>query len=196
MIGYLKGKAITVDSDNIVIDVNGVGYQVFCPSKAMASLVEGDTMELYINTVVKEDSITLFGFTNKEDKAWFVNLQSVQGVGPRMALAILGLMSCDDIVNAIISEDVSCFKRVSGVGPKLATRIVNELKDKKGIFNSPLPKLSEKVTGDFSTDAVSALVNLGFARKDAFFTVKNIIAENDNVGLEETIRLALSKLTG
>lgn len=195
MIGFLKGIIVSIELDSIILDVNGVGYLLYCPAKTLSSFTENDKATFFVTTVVKEDSITLFGFTNAEDKKWFTNLQSVQGVGPRMALAILSAMDGNDIVTAIVSEDASQFKKISGVGPKLAARIINELKDKKSIVSIPISKVAIASTSDFSSDAVSALINLGFARKDAFFAVKNIIAENDNIDLEETIRLALAKLT-
>lgn len=195
MIGFLKGVIVSIELDSIILDVNGVGYLLYCPAKTLSSFTENDKATFFVTTVVKEDSITLFGFTNSEDKKWFTNLQSVQGVGPRMALAILSAMDGNDIITAIVSEDASQFKKISGVGPKLAARIINELKDKKSIVSIPLTKPAAASTSDFSSDAVSALINLGFARKDAFFAVKNIIAENDNIDLEETIRLALAKLT-
>lgn len=195
MIGFLKGVIISTELDSIVLDVNGVGYLLYCPAKTLSSFAENDKATFFVTTIVKEDSITLYGFTNAEDKKWFTNLQSVQGVGPRMALAILSAMDGNDIITAIVSEDASQFKKISGVGPKLAARIINELKDKKSIVNIPISKAIKASTSDFSSDAVSALINLGFARKDAFFAVKNIIAENDNIDLEETIRLALATLT-
>lgn len=200
MIGYLNGIVISVEGDSLILDVGGVGYSLNCPRKMLASIIEGQSLKMHVNTIVKEDSITLYGFESKLDKDWFNNVQTVQGVGPRMALAIIGMMNPEEIIEAIISEDASCFKRVSGVGPKLAARIVNELKDKKNLlphaYEKPQGKAAE-VAGnkDFSADAISALVNLGFARKDAFFTVRNIIGENDNIDLEETIRLALTKLS-
>lgn len=198
MIGKIKGIVDTVEEDSAIIDVNGVGYVLYCTTNTLANLEIRSAQSFYTHMVVKEDQLTLFGFTSKQEKHWFNLLQTVQGVGPRMALAIVGSVNIQDISDAILSEDHSIFKSVSGVGPKLAARIVNELKGKKGILevssfnNAP----SQKAPANNNTnDALSALENLGFARKDAYALVSEIQAKNENISLEEIIRLALTELT-
>ena len=197
MIGKIKGTVDTINEDSAIIDVGGVGYILFCTTNTLSQLTIGGYAIFFTHMVVKEDQLTLFGFLTEEEKHWFNILQTVQGVGPRMAIAILSGMHPIDISSAIMSEDQNAFKKVSGVGPKLSARIVNELKGKKGVLEgvakiqiSSQPSGNSKMAG-----AVSALTNLGFQRKDVFMLVNEIHAANENVSLEETIKIALSKLT-
>jgi len=199
VIGKIKGIVDTVEDDSAIIDVCGVGYILYCIPSTLASLEVGTAISFYTHMVVKEDQLTLYGFKNSEDKSWFNILQTVQGVGPRMALAILGALSIQDIYNSIIAQDDKSFKTVSGVGPKLASRIVNELKNKKNLFSgaqisikSPQSTITEN---DGLSDVISALTNLGFPRKDVFPIASQIQAENENISLEDTIKQTLAKLT-
>jgi holliday junction DNA helicase RuvA len=198
MIGKLTGVVDYISSEHLIVDVGGVGYLVLCPAYLYNSYEVGSKISLWIHAQIKEEQMFLFGFASLADKEWFLRLQEVQGVGAKMSLQILGAMAINDIINAILSEDVSVFKQISGVGPKLASRLVNELKNNKHVTNASLLGNSSGGVNDDNRiimDAVSVLSNLGFSRKDAFVTVSNIKAENSNITLEEIIKNSLSALS-
>ncbi|MFI4983608.1 MAG: Holliday junction branch migration protein RuvA [Rickettsiales bacterium] len=196
MIGKLTGIVDTLAESSLILDVGGVGYIVNCTGKLVGALQIGQKLSLLTQMVVKEDQLTLYGFSSLDEKYWFEMLQTVQGVGPKMALAVVNIMNPQDIINSIISEDEASFKRVSGIGGKVAARIVNELKSKKDlqlVANIPLTKAT-KLLSSVKDDALSALTNLGFSRKDAFQIIQNLHADNENLSLEDTIRLSLAKI--
>lgn len=199
MIGKIKGTVDSISEDHAIVDVGGVGYILFCTTNTLSQLQLNQYAIFFTHMVVKEDQLTLYGFSTEEEKHWFNILQTVQGVGPRMAIAILSGMTSVDISSAIISEDQNAFKKVSGVGPKLSARIVNELKGKKGILEGvakiQMSGAKQPANSNKFADAISALTNLGFQRKDVFMLVTEIQADNENISLEETIKIALSKLT-
>ncbi|MDG1436792.1 MAG: Holliday junction branch migration protein RuvA [Rickettsiaceae bacterium] len=196
MIGKLKGQIDSVYDDHFIIDVNGVGYLVYCSIKTLSKLVPGEHSELLIETHVREDHIHLYGFYNVEEKSTFTILQSVKGVGTRMALAILSSLTPEEIAFALSSEDKSAFNAVSGVGKKLAERIITELKDKftsaGGLAISGL-KPNSMVTPKTSAagDAVSALVSLGINKFDAQNRVNIILSSEPEASINDLIRLAL-----
>lgn len=200
MIGKLTGLIESVELDHAILEVGGVGYVVFCSSKTLSSLGQGKIAKLFTHMVVKEEQIMLYGFLEKVEKEWFLLLQTVQGVGGKMALNILNCYAPNDILNAVLAEDEAIFKAVSGIGPKLASRLVNELKSNKNLVdkNSNLaikPSTSKNTKeSNNANDALLALVNLGYSRKDAYVVISQIQANNDNITLEELIRQALGKL--
>jgi Holliday junction DNA helicase RuvA len=169
MIAKLRGRLDSVGVDFAVVDVGGVGYLVFCGSRTLGGLPGiGEAVELAIETHVREDHIHLYGFASAREREMFTTLTTVQGVGAKVALGILSALSSDQIIQAVAAGDQTVFKRASGVGPKLAQRIVTELKDKVAslaIAGMTLPKVSAKASGNAKgtvvEDAVSALVNLG-----------------------------------
>ncbi len=178
MIGKIRGKIDSYDDDSTIVDVGGVGYHVFCSARSLASLpAKGEFAEFIIETHVREEHIHLLGFPDTIERDWFRLLTTVQGVGVKMAFAILGVFGPAQLAQAIAARDTKAFTRVSGVGPKLAERIVTELKNKAVKLPSgsagmpatkqalPLPPASE------SEDAISALVNLGYNRSDAYNAV-------------------------
>jgi Holliday junction DNA helicase RuvA len=175
MIGKLKGLIDSYGDDFVILDVNGVGYVVHCSGRTLQKLPRpGEAAALSIETQVREDSIKLFGFVNEAERDWFRLLQSVQGVGSKVALAILSILSAAELGTAIAMQDKSMVARAPGVGPKLAARIVAELKDKAPVFGSIDPVVAtlsgdEEAQGAPSAvrDAVSALVNLGYGRPQA-----------------------------
>ncbi len=181
MIAKLTGKLDTVGEDWIILDVGGVGYLVFCSVRTLRSLPEkGGIVSLHIETHVREDHIHLYGFESVAARSWFTLLQTVQGVGAKVALGILSLYSGDELTQIVAAQDKTALTRVSGVGPKVAGRITAELKDKVAkmdlgpvAFNAEVssaagaPKAQQTAAGD----AVSALVNLGYGRADAFGAV-------------------------
>jgi len=199
MIGQLTGIIDRVDNDFAIIDVNGVGYVVFCSAKTRGRMGEvGSAVKIQIETHVREDQITLFGFANSEEKRWFKLLQNVQGVGAKVALAILSAFEPAEITNIILAQDKAAFKPVAGIGPKLAERLLVELKSKVNFADIAeiIPSKSGKVEPSGSSknnDAVSALTNLGIARMDAFLAVNKV--SNENMKVEEIITLALKEVS-
>ena len=203
MIAKLSGILDSVSQGVLILDVNGVGYEVHASARTIGRAGQhGDTLSLLIDTHVREDALTLFGFIDALEQQWFRLLYSVQGVGPKAALAILSACPLERIGFAIASSDAAALRQAEGVGPKLATRIVTELKDKVGKIDMAVaPKRGAKITaseggGNVDNDAVSALVNLGYARSDAFQAVIAARGKaNDNGNLNEIIKLALKELT-
>ncbi len=205
MIGKLRGKVDTIGEDYVVIDVNGVGYEVYCSSRLLAALQtnEGE-VTLAIETHVREDMIRLYGFEDEGERQWFRLLQSVQGVGARVALSILGTLGPADIANAIALQDKAMVARAPHVGPKLAVRIVTELKDKapalaaagmslpKGALAAPpIPKGAAAT----SAEAISALVNLGYPSSQASIAVSAALRElGAEAKTEQLIRRGLKEL--
>jgi Holliday junction DNA helicase RuvA len=175
MIGKLKGIVDSYGEDYIILDVNGVGYQVHCSARTMQALpAAGDAATLSIETYVREDQIKLFGFASDAEREWFRLLQTVQGVGAKVALSVLGTMKVSELASAIAMRDKTTVQRAPGVGAKVAERIVTELKDKVSAFANIDPaavhladSLDEKRAPRPVMDAVSALVNLGYGQPQA-----------------------------
>ncbi len=204
MIAKLKGLIDTVFDDNAIIDVNGVGYLVWCSSKTLSKLEVGTAIALHIETVVKEDSFTLYGFVDAHEKNAFNIITKVQGVGPKVGLAILSALSPNDIANAIMAQDKAMIGQANGVGPKLAMRILTELKDKAAQFgfgSVEVANFVENTTARVADpsameDAVSALVNLGYAKIDAYRAVNVALKVNENANVATLIKLSLKELAG
>jgi Holliday junction DNA helicase RuvA len=178
MIGKLKGLVECFGEDHVIVDVQGVGYLVFCSPRTLQQLPpSGGAVALFIETQVREDAIRLFGFAAEVERDWFRLLQNVQGVGAKVALAILGVLAARELNAAIATQDKAALVRAPGVGQKLAARIVAELKDKAPIGSvldpalaqSPTP--SELATPQPVQDAILALVNLGYGRPQAITAV-------------------------
>jgi len=187
VIGKLTGVIDSLNEDGLLLDVNGVGYVVHASSKTIGRLgAAGSNASILIETQVREDAITLFGFADHAERDWFRLLRSVQGVGGKVALAILSTLTPNDLVNAVASQDKASVSRANGVGPKLAQRIVSELKDKAAglelgaaanVVALPPGKAGEG--GDVVNDAVSALVNLGYRRAEAYGAVSKALASKE-----------------
>lgn len=186
MIGKLRGIVDSVDADGLILDVHGVGYLVYASTRTLNALGgPGESAGLLIETHVREDHIHLYGFADKAERDWFRLLGTVQGVGVRHALAILSVLSPTDLAQAIAAQDKAAVARANGVGPKLAGRIVTELKDKAGtIALGPAARMAApgetppaagagegNGAAQVSEDAVSALTNLGYRRGEAFGAV-------------------------
>jgi Holliday junction DNA helicase RuvA len=175
MIGKLKGVIDTYGEDFVIIDVGGVGYMVHCSARTIQVLPGvGEPVVLSIETHVREDQIRLFGFTGDIEREWFRLLQTVQGVGTKVALSVLGTLRPADLANAVAMRDKAMIARSPGVGPKVAERIVTELKDKAPAYASVDPALvrlagavEEKRAPQPVLDAISALVNLGYGQPQA-----------------------------
>ncbi|MGM4989365.1 Holliday junction branch migration protein RuvA [Tardiphaga sp. 841_E9_N1_2] len=175
MIGKLKGLIDSYGEDYVILDVQGVGYQVHCSARTLQALPQaGEAAVLAIETYVREDQIKLFGFRSDMEREWFRLLQTVQGVGAKVALAVLSTLPPADLANAIALRDKTAVARTPGVGPKVAERIVSELKDKAPAFASVDPVVAQ-LAGSFDDnrapgavrDAISALVNLGYGQPQA-----------------------------
>jgi Holliday junction DNA helicase RuvA len=175
MIGKLKGIIDSYGADYVILDVGGVGYQVHCSARTLAALPQpGEPATLSIETHVREDQIRLYGFTSDMEREWFRLLQTVQGVGAKVALSVLGTLNVSELASAVAMRDKAAISRAPGVGAKVAERIVTELKDKAPEFASVDPAviqlsgaLDEKRAPRPLTDAVSALVNLGYGQPQA-----------------------------
>lgn len=203
MIARLKGIAEPLGDDRVVVDVGGVGYLVFCSGRTMGRLPAGGApVLLHIETHVREDHIHLYGFVDAAEHEWFRLLTTVQGVGARVALAILSAMGPDDLVRAVASGDKAAVSRANGVGPKLAGRIVSELKDKTGAIALG-PAMAVAAAGRdgqpgaaVDGDAVSALVNLGYGRSEAFTAVVRAGSRlGGEAALPDLIRAGLEELS-
>jgi holliday junction DNA helicase RuvA len=195
MIARLTGLLAEAGADHAVIDVAGVGYLVQASSRTLSVIgpVGGQVM-LLTEMQVREDSMTLFAFGSAAERDWFRLLTGVQGVGGRVALAILSVLSAEELQRAVASGDKTMVSRAQGVGPKLAERIVRELKDKVGGVALGTASPAALPVGGAASDAVSALTNLGFRPTDATAAVA---AANDELGdgasLDALVRLALKK---
>ena len=175
MIGKLKGVIDTYGEDSVILDVNGVGYEVHCSARTLQALpAPGEAATLSIETHVREDMIRLYGFSSDAERGWFRLLQTVQGVGAKVALAVLGTLKPSELATAVAMRDKAMVARSPGVGPKVAERIVTELKDKAPAFAELDPAVvhlagavDEKRAPKPVADAVSALVNLGYGQPQA-----------------------------
>lgn len=192
MIARLKGMVDAVGADTCVVDVNGVGYLVHASARTLGGL-SGEAV-LHIETQVREDAIQLFGFTTGEERDWFRLLLSVQGVGGRVALAILSVLTPSELQHAVAAKDTASVARANGVGPKLAARIVLELRDKAGSLpvGAVLAPVAAPGRGAVA-DALSALANLGFRPMDASRAVAEAVAEVGDGDAGALIRVALKK---
>jgi Holliday junction DNA helicase RuvA len=205
LIAKLHGKVDSTGTDWVILDVGGVGYLVFCSQTTMRALPsEGTFATLLIDTHVREDHIHLYGFAEDAERRWFKALQDVQGVGAKVALSLLGTATPGVLAQAIAAQDAGPLQRASGVGPKLAKRILVEMKDRAPSLamdtgratlqpSAPAPQNAEDAA---VSDAVSALVNLGYTRSDAFTAVANAARARDGKAtVAELIRGGLAQLS-
>ena len=206
MISKLTGVIDGFGENFVILSVGGVGYQVFASARTLGRIGRtGEGASLLIDTHVREDHIHLYGFADALEQKWFRLLTSVQGVGAKVGMAILGACPPDKISLAIAAQDKAIITQADGVGPKLAVRILTELKDKAAKIDRPAMAAPQMKDGklkdakaDPSQDAVSALVNLGYARAEAFTAVAQASQkanDNDKANLQSLIRLALKELS-
>lgn len=205
MIASLNGILRFKSPGSIVVDVQGVGYEVFISSRTYDLLPEiGEDCFLFIHTHVREDAITLFGFENQETKALFLLLVTVSGIGPKLALAILSGLGSEDLSTAISMEDYGRLTAISGVGKKTAQRLCVELSEKvgriapSGVEGQPSVSSTSPIQGNAIQDAVSALINLGYPQHLAWQALRRVQKQHgegaDTMAVEELIRLALQGL--
>jgi Holliday junction DNA helicase RuvA len=204
MIGKLKGTIDEIGEDYVVLDVHGVGYVAFCSARTLGKLgSSGEAAVLFIETYVREDQFKLFGFLTALEREWFRLLQSVQGVGSKVALAVLSTLTPGELANAIALQDKTAVSRAPGVGPKVAVRIMTELRNKAPAFAGEASasiglkqELGEGVASAPVSDAVSALTNLGYSRDQAANAVAAAL-KNGGEGADSAklIRLGLKELS-
>lgn len=207
MIAKLTGIVDSTGTDWVVLDVNGVGYLLSCSNRTLSRLAVGERASLVVETFIREERIVLHGFGEQAEREWFKLLTTIQGVGARLALSILGVLDPDQLTRAIASQDKTALVRADGVGPKVAARILNELKDKVGNLalgpaataGAPAGKGAPAAVPGATpalADAVSALVNLGYGRSEAFGAV--VAAGRvlgDDAGVSDLIRQGLKELS-
>lgn len=201
MIGRLRGLVDSTGKDWVIVDVNGVGYEVSCATRTLSHLpAPGQPVTLTIETHVREDAIKLYGFMSDAERSWFRLLQNVQGVGAKVALSVLGVLSPNELASAIALQDKAQVGRAPGVGPKVAQRIVSELRDKApgllagGDIGAKVNFSSESLENSKVNDAISALVNLGYSISEASVAVMTVSKNNENATTEELIRNGLKEL--
>jgi len=197
VIAKLRGLLDSFGDDWCIIDVNGIGYHVFCSSRTLNNLNGlGEEVTLLIETHIREDHFHLFGFATELERDWFRLVQTVQGVGAKVALAILSAVGPDELSNSIAAQDKTVVGQATGVGPKLATRIIHELKDKVAKFALTPVKLGDgsPLRSSALGDAVSALSNLGYKQTEAYTAVSKAINDGADDDVQVLIRLGLKEL--
>jgi Holliday junction DNA helicase RuvA len=197
VIAKLRGLLDSFGDDWCIIDVNGIGYHVFCSSRTLNNLNGlGEEVTLLIETHIREDHFHLFGFATELERDWFRLVQTVQGVGAKVALAILSAVGPDELSNSIAAQDKTVVGLATGVGPKLATRIIHELKDKVAKFALTPVKLGDgsPLRSSALGDAVSALSNLGYKQAEAYTAVSKAINDGADDDVQVLIRLGLKEL--
>jgi len=202
MIARLRGRLDSLGEDYAVVDVGGVGYLVACSARTLAGLPSaGEAVDLHVETQVRAESITLYGFRDPAERAWFRLLQTVQGVGARVALGVLSVLTPEALARAVAAQDKAALTRASGVGPRLAARIVAELRDR--LTDLPLPVTAVEqiqvagALGTAAADALSALINLGYGRSEAHAAIAKAAASlGEEAPVDALIRTGLQDLTG
>ncbi len=201
MIGKLSGRVDSFYEGYLILDVNGVGYRVFCSSKTVAKLGGvGASASLWIETQVREDHIHLIGFADTTEQQLFNLLGTVQGVGAKVALAILSALTPQEIQMAVMTGDGKAFTRAGGVGPKLGVRLVTELKGKMGTVGSQEAmqvinsSASVRTGASVMEEAISALSNLGYSRIEAGMVVANVLKAHPDSNTSDLIRLSLREI--
>ena len=205
MIGKLRGNIEQINEDRCILDVNGVGYLVFISQKTAQFFRQNQTnlgISLVIETIVKEDTIELYGFVHEIEKIWFLELMKVQGVGAKMAQKILSALTIEELAKALTVGDIKSFNNISGIGPKMASRLTTELKEsakKLGInvsldFNENLNNQNFS-SNQIISDAVSALENLGYKKHDCLKIINYVFTQDEKITLENLITQSLRELS-
>ena len=215
MIASMSGTLKIKSGGNLVVEVSGIGYNLNV-STTTSNIIGnvGESVSLFTDLQIRDDKILLFGFLTQSELEMFKLLQTIQGIGPKASLSILSVLSVDDIILGITSSDKSIFVKADGIGSRVASRIVSELYDKIGdftysdnqidyeVFDKDNKKISERDRKTIVEDSISAIVNLGYSRSEAFKAVMNAnndmekSSEKSNLSIEKLVPLALKKLTG
>jgi Holliday junction DNA helicase RuvA len=193
MIAYLEGKVIKKSIDYIILNVNGVGYKVFTPLSTLCSINNNETVSILVETMLKEDSITLFGFLTEQEREIFTKLIKVSKVGPKLAITILSGLDVEKIISAIQNRDIKLLSSVPGIGKKTAERICFDLKDAFNVkFDTGIN--TERTYLNIENDIMEALVNLGYKQNEIKDIVKEVIENNKDETLENLLKIVLNKL--
>lgn len=198
MIGKLQGLVDSIYKEQAIINVSGVGYILSCSLKTISKMKIGDPIQLFVDTQMKESQITLYGFHDINEKDCFLKLITIKGLGPKLALTILSSLTADQVSMSIIAKDKDIFKSISGVGSKIVSRLFTELKATDFSFEHPLHEINniDNQNASLKEDAVSALINLGVNRGDAYGIVSKILLSNQDIDLNTLIKESLSKVNG
>lgn len=193
MFEYIKGKLIEVDTTRAVIDINGIGYKIIIPASIYSDLLNKESVFLYTSYIVKEDSQTLYGFLTKTQRDVFELLLSVSGIGAKTAILLLGHLDIDNLMIAVNNADIRLISKVPGIGKKTAERLILELKDKlKTIDTKNIGKSISHRASTITSDAIAALMNLGYNPSQAQRAVKSVINDFDEkINLSDLITKAL-----
>lgn len=203
MIAYLNGILAEIEEENIVIEINGIGYNVRIPAGMAGRLPQiGEVVKLYTYTSVREDAIGLYGFLSRDDLNMYRQLITVSGIGPKGGLSVLSAMSADELRMAVISQDAKAIAKAPGVGTKTAQRIILELKDKISLEDTAMMREVNQVpqgnmlTGksQAQTEAVEALTALGYSPSEALRAVKTVLQETPDLDVEALLKAALKKM--
>ena len=193
MISFIKGKNIEIGPTKLIVDVNGVGYEILISLRTYSKIKNIDKVNIFTHLNVKEDSHTLYGFYNKKERKTFLDLISISGVGPSTAIVILSSLSASELKKAIVESDVNKIKSVKGIGLKTAERIILELKDKISKQDIEDIKFVQSFDNTIRNEALSALSSLGISKNVVERHIDNILEKNINITLEELIREVLKK---
>jgi len=195
MISFIKGKKLEIDPTKIIIDVNGIGYELKISLRTYSEIKEHSVVNLFTHLQVKEDSHTLFGFYDKSERKTFLSLLSITGVGPSTAIMILSSLSSSALNHAIISSDVLTIKSVKGIGLKTAERIILELKDKisKNLNQKNSNNFLVERDNTIKNEALSALSSLGISKNVVNNHIDRVLDSNNNISLEDLIREVLKR---
>ena len=195
MISFIKGKKLEIDPTKIIIDVNGIGYELKISLRTYSEIKEHSVVNLFTHLQVKEDSHTLFGFYDKSERTTFLSLLSISGVGPSTAIMILSSLSSSELNSAIISSDVLTIKSVKGIGLKTAERIILELKDKisKNLNQKNPNNFLVERDNTIKNEALSALSSLGISKNVVNNHIDRVLDTNNNISLEDLIREVLKR---
>tara|TARA_B110000014_G_scaffold2048_1_gene1522 strand:+ start:333 stop:923 length:591 start_codon:yes stop_codon:yes gene_type:complete len=195
MISYIKGKKIEIDPTRVIVDVNGIGYELKISLRTYSEIKDNSIINLFTHLQVKEDSHTLFGFNDKSERQTFLSLLSISGVGPSTSIMILSSLSSLELQEAIVSSDVMTIKSVKGIGLKTAERIILELKDKitKTLNQDDSSKFLIERDNTIKNEALSALSSLGISKNVVNNHIDRVLENNNNISLEDLIREVLKR---
>ena len=193
MISFIKGKSVDITPTKLIVDVNGIGYEIKISLRTYSKIKDLDQVNVFTHLNVKEDSHTLYGFYNTKERKTFLDLVSISGVGPSTAIIILSSLSASELKKAILESDVNKIKSVKGIGLKTAERIILELKDKISKEDIDDIKFVESFDNTIRNEALSALSSLGISKNVVERHIDNILVKNINITLEELIREVLKR---
>ncbi len=196
MIAFLSGKIAALTDEAVILEVNGVGYEVLMPPSVLTALRCGEPLTLYTYLAHREDAMVLYGFTNQQEKALFLNLISVSGIGPKTALTILSVLPLEEFYRAILHDDVRLLSTVPGIGQKTAQRLILELQTRirKEVAETPLARGGRQTGARVNEDAVAALVALGYPPGPAGKAVQEVESKQPQIALKDLIKEALKLL--